>query len=88
MADGFINPVATGGSSGTNFASIIVTNSIIATNITTATSDLTLSQTGDTFGKTAIHIENRSGVNGAQIENNGFNLSDIGFKASSGTVGT
>jgi hypothetical protein len=77
-----------GGTSGTNFAGILVTNSIISTNITTATSDLTLSQTGDSFGKTAIHLQNRNGVNGAQIENNGLNLSDIAFKASSGTVGT
>ena len=72
----------------TNFPGIYVTNSIITTNITTAGTELVLSQTGDTYGATRARLQNRNGVNGILIENAGLNLADNALKSSSGNIAT
>jgi hypothetical protein len=72
----------------TNFPGIYVTNSIITTNITTAGTELVLSQTGDTYGATRARLQNRNGVNGLLIENAGLNLADNALKSSSGNIAT
>ena len=49
--------------------------------ITTANSDLVLEQTGDVYGTTRLHIQNRNGSNCALFEQAGtVNLADFGFK--------
>ena len=49
--------------------------------ITTNNSDLVFEQTGDTYGTTRLHIQNRNGSNCALFEQAGtVNLADFGFK--------
>ncbi len=53
--------------------------------ITTNNTDLVLEQTGDTYGTTRLHIQNRNGSNSALFEQAGtVNLCDFGFKPGTG----
>jgi hypothetical protein len=48
--------------------------------ITTPTTELVLSQTGDTFGTSSIRLQNRNNANGAIFETVGLGLVDFIFK--------
>lgn len=48
--------------------------------VTSTSSELVLSQTGDTFGTTGMRFQNRDGANGAIFENISLNLVDFIFK--------
>jgi hypothetical protein len=52
--------------------------------ITSAATELTLEQTGDTLGATRLHLRNRNGSNGAVFENATYDLVDFGFLPNSG----
>lgn len=53
-----------------------------ANSVVTGDTGLTLQQTGDTFGTTKLHIQNRTGVNGAMFEQAGsVDLVDFVFKS-------
>jgi len=53
--------------------------------LTTSSTELTLQQTGDTFGTSTLRIQNRNGQNGPLIDNSlsTVNLLDLGFKSAS-----
>ena len=54
--------------------------------ITTPTTELVLSQTGDLFGSSTLRLQNRNGVNGAMFDCSGatFPLVDFVFKTANG----
>lgn len=71
-------PVGHGGT-GTATGSIAGSGSMV---IQTSGTDLTLKETGDTFGTVSLALENRSGLNGALFTNSGLDLVDFGFVTS------
>jgi hypothetical protein len=54
--------------------------------ISTPSTELVLQQTGDTYGTTKLHLQNRDYMNGALFENVGLDLIDFGFKTSTGAT--
>jgi len=66
-----------GGATTTGNIALTTANSVIS-----GDTGLTLQQTGDTFGTTRLHIQNRVGVNGAMFEQAGsVDLVDFVFKS-------
>lgn len=59
---------------------------ILADQIGARSTQLILEQTGDEYGASRISIMNRNGYGGAQLENIGLDLMDMGFKTSTGSV--
>ena len=59
------------------------TTSIITPVVTTASSELLLSQSGDTYGTTSLALQNRNGSAGALFSNSGLDLVDFGFVGNS-----
>ena len=55
--------------------------------LTTPGTSLVLQQTGDTYGTTALTLENRSGLNGALFQDSGVDLVDFGFLTSASVQG-
>jgi hypothetical protein len=72
------------GISGTAFRSIYAGTSVSAPLVASSGTDLTLSQTGDTYGTTSLTLKNRIGLNGALFKNSGLDLIDFGFETNSG----
>ena len=52
--------------------------------ITTSATQLTLVQTGDTFGTSSFSLQNRTGSAGALYSNSSLDLVDFGFKPMTG----
>jgi len=48
--------------------------------ITTPGNELILQVTGDEYGTVNLHMQNRTGLNGALLENTALDLADFGFK--------
>ncbi len=86
---GGVISVASLTASGTVKANIVQANSFNTPQITTTTSSISFSQTGDTFGETGMFIQNRNGQNGALFYNtNNVNaqLVDFSYAAMYGTA--
>lgn len=56
--------------------------------VSTSSSELSLSQTGDEFGTSYLKIQNRSGQNGPLFGTDTIGLVDFGFSANTGTKGS
>jgi hypothetical protein len=59
--------------------------SLAGTKIIAAGSELMLEETGDVSGAVSLHLQNRTGLNGALFVNPTADLVDFGFQSSSGT---
>lgn len=84
----FNNSGSFGGDAGLTYNSgtdvLTVVGGVVSPSVTTATTELVLSQSGDGFGTTSLSIRNRGGANGALFTNAGVDLVDFGFVPSSG----
>lgn len=58
--------------------------SLAGTQIVTAGSELMLGETGDVSGSVSLHLQNRTGLNGALFRNPADDMVDFGFQSSSG----